>query len=136
VKLLALISLLLMGAASPDLIQIPIKNHMTLYHLGGQKVTFVVCNKTMAKPLWEAMTCIGKLNESVDLVYHGCYNYRNIAGTQRLSRHATGTAIDLNAALGVPLRMAQCFEKAGFEWGGRWPHPKTDNMHFQLKERP
>lgn len=133
-KLLALISLLLMGADSHQLVQIPVANHMTLYHLGGRKVPFVVCSDAMAQPLTDALECVAKLTQPVDLVYHGCYNYRYIEGTTRLSRHASGTAIDLNASIGVPMRMVLCFEKNGFEWGGRWSYPTTDPMHFQLRE--
>jgi len=29
---------------------------------------------------------------------------------------------------------AQCFIDAGFDWGGDWAMPRTDGMHFQLKQ--
>ena len=56
----------------------------------------------------------------------------NVAGTDRLSRHANGTAIDLNPGLPMSPGIVDCFEQSGFEWGGRWSNP--DPMHFELKE--
>jgi len=65
--------------------------------------------------------------------YHGCYNYRNIRGTNRLSNHAYGLAIDINAGLVHPKILVDCFESANFEWGGRWPGKSRDTMHYQLR---
>ena len=126
-------SSILMGIAYPDLIQIQVPNQMTLYHPRGPAVSYVVCNRILAKPLIEALLCLERLQEPVTLVYHGCYNHRNIAGTNRLSKHASGMAIDLNAGMKIPERMAKCFEDAGFTWGGRWAAPTTDPMHFELR---
>ena len=67
--------------------------------------------------------------------YHGCYNYRTIKGTDRLSYHAYGMAIDINAGLPQPIEVVECFEAAGFKWGGRWPGKKRDDMHFQLRRK-
>lgn len=75
----------------------------------------------------------------------GTYNHRNIAGTQRLSAHAFGIAIDLNPALAqyhlnqpggvwrtpVPEAIVEAFESHGFAWGGRWYH--DDTMHFEFR---
>ena len=80
----------------------------------------------------------------------GGFNCRPIAGTSRLSAHATGTAIDLavkhahywrwtkpdannrypyrNA---FPLEIVRVFEKHGFIWGGKWYH--YDTMHFEYR---
>lgn len=129
---IAAIAVLNSAVVKPELVEIPVKHPMTLYHLNGRTVTFVVCNKTLAKPLHQALSCLINLKEPVDLVYHGCYNHRYIAGTNRLSNHASGTAIDLNADTEIPARMVKCFEDAGFSWGGRWPEPDTDPMHFEI----
>lgn len=67
----------------------------------------------------------------------GGYNYRNIRGSDRLSQHAFGTAIDLNALtnqLGqntsdIP-QAAQLARKHGLEWGGNWKG-RPDPMHFE-----
>ncbi len=82
------------------------------------------------------------------------FNYRTIAGTNRLSYHAYGRAIDLNPArnpyiregrvepqgatydLGRPGTIAadsfivEFLESRGWTWGGRWTEP-IDYQHFQ-----
>ena len=70
------------------------------------------------------------------------YAFRMIRGsTDRLSNHASGTAIDLNATkhpLGkagtfpaekVPMILALC-RKYGLNWGGTWT--RKDEMHFEI----
>lgn len=89
------------------------------------------CNKKMRIPLQKALEC-AKTQGYATLVTGGCYCYRNIRGTKRLSKHAKGMAIDINPGFKVPDDVVYCFEQAGFEWGGRW-NPK-DIMHFELKE--
>ena len=70
--------------------------------------------------------------------YAGCYNPRFIGRDPdgRLSAHAWGAAVDLNAAenpLGqepaMHPRVVQAFLSAGFVWGGDWMIP--DGMHFE-----
>jgi peptidoglycan LD-endopeptidase CwlK len=81
------------------------------------------------------------------------FNYRTIAGTTRLSHHATGRAIDINpvqnpyvgvdgsvAPLGATYDLSQqgtiandvvaVFKSYGWEWGGDWSDRK-DWQHFQ-----
>lgn len=81
------------------------------------------------------------------------FNYRMIAGTDRLSHHATGRAIDINpvqnpyvradgvvAPAGAVYDLAQAgtitddvasvFKSFGWEWGGDWSDLK-DWQHFQ-----
>jgi hypothetical protein len=68
----------------------------------------------------------------------GGYNYRTIAGTNKLSNHAFGNAIDLNwdrNARGtrgdIPADLArQLAQKHGMTWGGDWKNP--DPMHFEV----
>ncbi|NDW10744.1 M15 family metallopeptidase [Dysgonomonas sp. 520] len=80
------------------------------------------------------------------------FNWRKIAGTNRLSSHSFGTAIDLNANFSnywqwdcrcrneeatlkyknqIPQLIVDTFEKYGFIWGGRWYH--YDTMHFEYR---
>jgi hypothetical protein len=88
----------------------------------------------------------------------GCYNWRRIRGTQRLSYHSRGLAVDIQPQrLGgraiywqweqdrnpdwmlipldrrwrPPAKVIGAFEKEGFTWGGRWA--LYDNMHFEYR---
>jgi hypothetical protein len=76
----------------------------------------------------------------------GAYNCRVIAGTDRLSVHAYGAAIDINTHFSdywlwsarklawrnrIPLEIAEVFENHGFIWGGKWYH--FDTMHFEYR---
>lgn len=79
----------------------------------------------------------------------GTYNCRVIAGTDRVSAHGYGIAIDLAvkesdywrwaARTGnviayrnrIPLDIVHIFERHGFIWGGRWYH--YDTMHFEYR---
>ena len=68
----------------------------------------------------------------------GGYNYRPIRGSSRLSQHAFGNAIDINAqsnALGssqtdMPANVSALAAKYGLEWGGNWKN-RPDPMHFE-----
>ena len=82
------------------------------------------------------------------------FNYRTIAGTTRLSNHATGRAIDINPMLNpfmrdayvapsgatydtkisgtVTEKIAEIFKSRGWSWGGDW----TDRKDWQHFERP
>ena len=71
----------------------------------------------------------------------GGFNYRTIRGGDKLSQHAFGTAIDLNAATNprlqpgqkvvtdLPANIGEIASKYGLEWGGNWTRP--DAMHFE-----
>lgn len=80
----------------------------------------------------------------------GGFVWRRIAGTDRLSAHAYGFAVDLNAALGgywrwtgaaegrvgaypnrIPEALVRAMERRGFIWGGKWHH--FDGMHFEYR---
>lgn len=80
----------------------------------------------------------------------GTFNWRNIAGTRRLSVHSFGAAIDINTNYAhywrwsggrpgrvptyqnkIPLKIVQAFERHGFIWGGKWYH--FDTMHFEYR---
>jgi hypothetical protein len=74
----------------------------------------------------------------------GGYNYRNIAGTNRLSKHALGNAIDINpgdnpvtyfSKSGMITDIPNASEHAkasGLLWGGDWKGDKRDPMHFEV----
>jgi peptidoglycan L-alanyl-D-glutamate endopeptidase CwlK len=80
----------------------------------------------------------------------GTFNWRRIAGTNRLSMHSFGIAVDMNAKYAnywrwdskgnngqyvykndMPFEIVRIFEKYGFIWGGRWYH--YDTMHFEYR---
>lgn len=68
----------------------------------------------------------------------GGYNYRTIAGTNTLSNHAHGNAVDVNwsenargTAGNIPPGLARDLAaKHGMTWGGDWKNP--DPMHFEI----
>jgi hypothetical protein len=80
----------------------------------------------------------------------GTYNCRVVAGTDALSMHAFGAAIDINTDFSdywrwagtnatpggkwrnrIPPQIVAIFERHGFIWGGRWSH--FDTMHFEYR---
>ena len=81
----------------------------------------------------------------------GTFNWRTIAGTERLSPHSWGVAIDLNTGYGsywrwtkdrtpekvirlrknYPYDLIKIFEENSFIWGGKWSH--FDLMHFEYR---
>ena len=79
----------------------------------------------------------------------GSYNWRAIEGSDQLSPHAFGIAIDINVAYGnywkwdlgirgekifrnrIPREIIETFERHGFIWGGKWKH--YDTMHFEYR---
>ncbi|NTG67265.1 M15 family peptidase [Rhizobium rhizogenes] len=72
----------------------------------------------------------------------GGYNYRNIAGTNKLSNHAFGDAIDINPqqnpmgknlVTDLPSNVGELAAKNGLSWGGAW-NSKKDAMHFEVPD--
>lgn len=88
-----------------------------------------------------------------------CFNYRRISGLRKLSRHATGMAVDINPRYNPYMRRdgriepagsepyadrtrsfpmkitksdpaCKAFRSRGFRWGGSWRNRK-DYQHFQ-----
>lgn len=69
------------------------------------------------------------------------YNYRNIAGTNTLSKHATGEAIDIDPGANPvtyngrsqtyfnPNVVIPILKRYGLDWGALW-NGKKDPMHF------
>lgn len=80
----------------------------------------------------------------------GAFLWRQIAGTNRLSVHSFGAAVDIATSHAnywrwdkgraggpfpyrnrIPLEIVAVFEKHCFIWGGRWYH--YDTMHFEYR---
>ena len=81
--------------------------------------------------------------------YAGCFNPRFISSydnsdvgpVRRLSRHAWGIALDINAGNNPfgqrprqDRRLVRVMKKWGFTWGGKWALP--DGMHFEWERFP
>jgi hypothetical protein len=110
--------------------------HCVAHQLGGAFAALAARNDPALAPLF---TKIG-----------GSFNWRVIAGTQRLSSHSFGIALDLNTELGgywrwvgaregqvgpyrnhFPEVLVSTLERFGFIWGGKWHH--FDGMHFEYR---
>jgi hypothetical protein len=80
----------------------------------------------------------------------GGFDWRLIRGTDHLSPHGFGMAVDINVGYSdywrwhvhghggrvlyrnrIPMPIVALFEKYGFIWGGRWYH--YDTMHFEYR---
>lgn len=81
----------------------------------------------------------------IDRTQSGGYANRNIAGTNKKSKHAFGAAIDINWTLnarGKPgnirkvvgvAKIREIARRNGLKWGGDWRNP--DDMHFEVDRR-
>jgi len=82
----------------------------------------------------------------------GTFYWRKVSGSNRLSAHSYGIAIDVGVSKSnywkwdnpgknetatikyknsMPLELVRIFERHGFIWGGRWYH--YDTMHFEFR---
>lgn len=82
----------------------------------------------------------------------GTFYWRKVSGSERLSAHSYGIAIDVGVSKSnywkwdnpgknetatikyknnMPLELVRIFERHGFIWGGRWYH--YDTMHFEFR---
>jgi hypothetical protein len=72
----------------------------------------------------------------------GCYNYRNIRGTNRLSQHAFGRACDVNQVARnevvrpFPPGTAEVAARFGLVAGSQWHHPDTGHFELARPGRP
>jgi hypothetical protein len=118
----------------------------------GVKVSFSKINNA-AKQLQKVSNELDMLPDSL-LKYlqsiGGTFIWKEIAGTNRLSAHSLGIAIDINNHNSnywrntktnskgmyayrnrIPWEIVSIFEKYGFIWGGKWYH--YDTMHFEYR---
>jgi hypothetical protein len=99
----------------------------------------IYCNKDMVEPLKEALCNLIDRNLDSQLkTWDGCFGIRKMRGSNKMSLHSWGIAIDVNASenpMGQTPKLSEdfvdCFTDAGFDWGGYWHNP-IDGMHFQL----
>lgn len=65
--------------------------------------------------------------------FEGCWNPRLVAGSDDISHHTWGTAVDLideEAASRLDPTVVETMERFGFTWGGDWLNP--DPAHFEF----
>ena len=101
-------------------------------------VTHFACNSDVQAPLMKALQAVKSNGFEKELkTFDGCFNIRAVRGSDLVSTHSYGLALDLNASI-EPLGshtthwsegFRKCFLDVGFEWGGNFTGRK-DPMHF------
>lgn len=105
----------------------------------------VKCADSLLAALNTAWDAYGRDQAQVDEAglsnYSGSYNYRSVRGSDRLSCHAFGAAIDIDAEqnpmnyngdLGaIPAIVVNAFKAQGWFWGGDYKSGRLDPMHLQ-----
>ena len=132
-----------------NLVTIPAPYPLTLAWDLAIQVRKITCHRLVAGSVETVLAGILTHYGSLDAVrtarmhlYGGCYNYRRISGSSRLSTHAWGAGVDLDPdrnplgtpytpELGMmPAAVIELFEREGWRWGGRFTS-RPDCMHFQ-----
>lgn len=113
----------------------------------------VTRKRNVACQLEAALAALVATSEDYSALFAGAgggFNWRQIAGTTRLSTHSFGIAVDVNAQIGkywrwtgapagavphydneIPESLVTTMERFGFIWGGKWHH--FDGMHFEYR---
>lgn len=123
-----------------------VKPPFQMYY-AGKPIKGIRIHKLCADSLLRVLDAIwiasGKSQTAIDRwgvsVYGGAYNYRLARGSNFLSSHSWGCAIDLDPARNgfgdsnpefakIPA-VVKAFADEGWTWGGTWTKP--DAMHFQ-----
>ena len=129
-----------------------VQKALTVVMLAGKGVAV---HAKVAGPLRRVATRVDALlrkDPSLGQFFHalgGTFNWRAIAGSDRLSMHSWAIAIDLDVGTSfywrnevghgrslqwknrLPQAIVDAFEAEGFIWGGRWYH--YDTMHFEYR---
>lgn len=129
-----------------------------LSYLVNLKMGYTNCQFNKNNNAAESLKCV--MNELIPMAHNrkdiyscvfpqgGTFNYRVISGTNRLSAHSFGIAIDLASNKGgywkwasrsegekkldsYPREIVKIFEKNNFIWGGKWGH--FDIFHFEYR---
>lgn len=124
------------------------------YRGASRSAEFLMTSKNCVHAqLQAALDLIAARGAGMDIFFDsvgGTFNWRVIAGTNRLSAHSFGIAVDFNSQLGgywrwsgaapgqatafdnkFPAELVQAMERYGFIWGGKWHH--FDGMHFEYR---
>ncbi|MFA6941076.1 MAG: M15 family metallopeptidase [Clostridiaceae bacterium] len=105
---------------------------------------------SLKRAMKELQVLAGQNKKIAGCIYpcSGTYNYRTIAGTNRLSPHSFGNTIDLardkrdywkwatedqgkQRLQSYPNEIPEAFEKNNFIWGGKWNH--FDILHYEYR---
>lgn len=113
---------------------------LEITNIRGDKVQFPGgCHRLLRPVLRYALQRAGRASDYVirDNMSWG-YSYRVIAGTNTLSTHAYGIAVDVNVPFNprgtrgnIPQKFVRIMRRWGFEWGGEWDY--SDPMHFEWR---
>lgn len=131
-----------------------VKNSLVQVPFAGSRATFnanqgaAAALEKVGDSLRELLARNASLRSSI-FPLGGTFNQRRIAGTNRLSAHSWGIAIDLHRGhywrwggilaplellalqSAFPQEIVSAFEAQGFIWGGKWFH--YDTMHFEYR---
>ncbi len=130
-----------------------IMKNLTNVNIGGKNFSFNKNNnasKSMRQAFNEILAIAQQRNSIYGFVYpvNGTFNYRIIAGTNQLSPHSFGIAVDLKSDKrdywrwatkeqgqkrldSYPMDVVRAFENNDFIWGGKWGH--FDILHFEYR---
>jgi len=130
-----------------------IEKHLGNVNVGGRNFQFSRSNgagEALKSAMTELISLTQKSNKVAAAAFpsSGTFNYRVISGTNRLSPHAFGIAIDLardsrdywqwatreqgqKRLESYPKEIVEIFEKNDFVWGGKWGH--FDILHFEYR---
>lgn len=130
-----------------------VQKNLASVKIGYQTYSFNANNKaaeSLQKVMAELIPLTNRRTDIRSCVFpcNGTFNYRVIAGTNQLSAHSFGIAIDLASdkrdywkwatredgekrLKSYPREIVQIFEKNNFIWGGKWGH--FDILHFEYR---
>ena len=130
-----------------------IEKHLGNVNVGGRNFQFSKSNgagDALKAAMTELIASTQRSNKVAAATFpsSGTFNYRVISGTNRLSPHAFGIAIDLardsrdywqwatreqgqKRLESYPKEIVEIFEKNNFVWGGKWGH--FDILHFEYR---
>jgi hypothetical protein len=102
-------------------------------------ITSILCNQLLVTTfanVFDDIVTQGLQTKIID--FGGCFNYRQQRGSNKLSTHAWGIAIDLNPLTNVQgvqgdmdPTVIKIFNDNGFTWGGTFLGKRKDPMHFE-----
>lgn len=103
-------------------------------------VTRITCHRLLVEVFESVFQSIVQLRlQHLVTSFGGCFSFRPQRGSAKLSTHVWGIAVDINTAENeqgtvgtIDTEIVGAFKSAGFTWGGDWPMPRTDGMHFQF----
>lgn len=130
-----------------------IEKHLGNVNVGGRNFQFSKSNgagDALKAAMTELIASTQRSNKVAAATFpsSGTFNYRVISGTNRLSPHAFGIAMDLardsrdywqwatreqgqKRLESYPKEIVEIFEKNNFVWGGKWGH--FDILHFEYR---